>query len=164
VADASPTAARQQLANAETIIDNYFRRLTNHPAIDQLKLNVQSDPRTGRNSYEFIDREGHDLRPVLSQGDMNALALAIFLGLACAAENAKGFGFLMLDDPSQSLGSEHKARLAEILNEVLEKKAVILSTMDVELRELLSAKITKKNRTYLFAGWTPADGPVIQPA
>ncbi len=67
-------------------------------------------------------------------------------------------------DPSQSLGSQHKAQLAEVLGEVLATKTVILSTMDVELRQLLNERITKEGQTYLFSNWTQEDGPTIVPA
>jgi DNA repair exonuclease SbcCD ATPase subunit len=161
ISKAATSEAQKRLTAAETTIDDYFRRIADNPAIDCLRLNVQADQRTGRNSYDFTDRDGRDLVPVLSQGDMNALALAIFLGLASTAD-ANRFGFVMLDDPSQSLGSQHKAQLAEVLSEVLAKKTVILSTMDVELRQLLHEKVTKEAQTYLFSNWTQENGPKIE--
>jgi DNA repair protein SbcC/Rad50 len=164
ISKAATSEAQKRLTAAEKTIDGYFRRIADNPAIKRLKLLVEADARTGRNSYDFTDHDGRDLRPVLSQGDMNALALAIFLGLACSADEANRFGFVMLDDPSQSLGSRHKAKLAEVLSEVLAKKTVILSTMDVELRQLLDAAVTKERQTYLFSNWTPDGGPRIEAA
>ncbi len=164
ISKAATSEAQKRLTAAEKTIDAYFRRIAGNPAIQRLKLLVAADTRTGRNSYDFTDHNDRDLKPVLSQGDMNALALAIFLGLACSADEANRFGFVMLDDPSQSLGSQHKAKLAEVLSEVLAKKSVILSTMDVELRQLLDAAVTKESQTYLFSNWTPENGPKIEAA
>jgi DNA repair exonuclease SbcCD ATPase subunit len=154
--------AQEKLGSAEATIDGYFRRLTRHPAITRFCLAVQPDARTGRNSYELTDQNGKDLAPVLSQGDMNALALAMFLGLACSADGAGAFGFVLLDDPSQRLGSDHKEQLVAVLNEVAASKQVVLATMDREFRDYCREGLSKTRTEYLFEDWTPADGPSIR--
>jgi len=158
---ASNEEARNKIASASGRIDRYFRKLSDHPSVTEIRLHVKAEPRTGRNAYELADQNGLDLTPVLSQGDLNVLALAIFLGLACSGE-AERFSFIMLDDPSQSLGSEHKRRLVEVLNDVLEQKGMILSTMDTELRDVLLSELTKAKTFYTFSDWTPAGGPQVQ--
>ena len=72
------------------------------------------------------------------------------------------FDFIIMDDPSQSLGSHHKGNLVDILNEVLKSKKVIVSTMDAELQDLLSRKITKIKTCYSFEDWSDTTGPVIK--
>jgi DNA repair exonuclease SbcCD ATPase subunit len=153
--------ARTKLAAAETTIDRYFRRLTRHPAVNHFRLAVNPDARTGRNTYELTDQDGRDLVPVLSQGDLNALALAMFLGLACAAEGQAAVGFVLLDDPSQSLGLEHKEHLVAVLNEVAASKNLIVATMDREFRDCWRDGLTTARAEYFFEGWTPSDGPVV---
>jgi hypothetical protein len=86
----------------------------------------------------------------------------MFLGLACAADGATAFGFVMLDDPSQSLGSEHKEQLVAVLNEVSRSKRILLATMDREFRDRWREGLTKAKAEYLFEGWTPEDGPSIR--
>ena len=61
----------------------------------------------------------------------------------------------------QSLGSHHKGNLVDILNEVLKRKKVIVSTMDAELQDLLSKKITKMKTCHNFEDWTDTTGPII---
>ena len=161
IAAASHKEAKDKISSAEKKIDSYFRKLTNYPDLKKLKMTVQSDTKN-RNSYDFTADNDQDLRPILSQGDLNALALSIFLGLACAGGDANPFGFVILDDFSQSLGTEHKTRLATILGEVLTTKRLLLSTMDAEMRELLDAKISKQKKTYIFGEWTPDGGPSIE--
>jgi DNA repair exonuclease SbcCD ATPase subunit len=78
------------------------------------------------------------------------LALAIFLGLASAGPGT--FGFVMLDDPSQSLGSGHKQRLAELLAELARSRQVIVATMDQEFRDALLKQATAVE--YRFEPWT----------
>jgi wobble nucleotide-excising tRNase len=161
ISAAANEEARDKLSAAETTIDRFFRRLTRHPAVTRFRLAVSPDTRTGRNSYDLTDQDGKNLAPVLSQGDLNALALAMFLGLACSAEGAGSFGFVMLDDPSQSLGSEHKEQLVAVLNEVAASKKLLLATMDREFRDCWCEGLSKAKAEYLFEGWTPEDGPTI---
>jgi hypothetical protein len=161
IAAASNKAAKDKISSADKRIDSYFRKLTDYPELKKLKMTVEFDVRRG-NTYLFTTDNGQDVRPILSQGDLNALALSIFLGLACAGGDANPFGFVILDDFSQSLGTKHKTRLAVILNEVLATKRLLLSTMDAEMHELLDAKITKKKKTHIFGEWTPVGGPFIE--
>ncbi len=152
--------ARRKIREAQQRIDGVFRLLTGHPAISELKLHVAADA-TGKNTYTFSGPDGRDLVPVLSQGDMNALALAIFLGLSRSGDDAGRFGFVMLDDPSQSLGTTHKRQLVEVLNEFLSGKMVILSTMDRELEDMLRRLIIPMKHTLRFSDWSPTRGPRI---
>jgi DNA repair exonuclease SbcCD ATPase subunit len=159
------TMAREEavakLTVAEQSIDKYFRQLSCNPAVEGLKLAITTDKRTQRNGYDITDQDGNDLLPVLSQGDLNALALAIFLGLAAAGKEGSPFGFLILDDPSQSLGSEHKKHLAHLLDQVAKHKKLIVATMDAEFHEYLMDGMTKAKTEYRFGEWTPEHGPTI---
>src|SRR5262249_180345 len=101
------------------------------------------------------------LTPILSQGDLNALALAIFLGLATAGNETSTFDFLILDDPSQSLGADHKKHLAKLLAHVARHKKLIVSTMDTEFHEYLVDCMTRGRGQYHFGKWTPDEGPTI---
>ena len=151
VAVTSQQAANQRLDAARQHINDYFRRLSGHATITEIQIKLSSDSRSGRNTYDLTDAEGHDLVPVLSQGDLNVLALAIFLGLASAGPGT--FGFVMLDDPSQSLGSGHKQRLAELLAELARSRQVIVATMDQEFRDAL-LKQAAATVEYRFEPWT----------
>jgi DNA repair exonuclease SbcCD ATPase subunit len=162
---ATGKAAREEaaakLGAAERTIDTFFRQLTRHPAIQRIRLQVTEARQ--RNHYAITDDGGQDLTPVLSQGDLNALALSIFLGLASADGGQGAFGFVMLDDPSQSLGSEHKKALVEILDTVSRDKQIVLATMDVEFRDLLLRGLTRSKQEYVFASWSVANGPTLVP-
>ncbi len=153
--------ARRKTEEAQERIDGGFRLLTNHPAITGLRLQVTADA-AGKNLYLFSGPDGRDLVPILSQGDMNALALAIFLGLSRSGEGAGRLGFVMLDDPSQSLGSAHKRQLVELLNDFLKEKMVIVSTMDRELEEMLRRLIVPVKHVLRFSEWSPTRGPQIE--
>jgi DNA repair exonuclease SbcCD ATPase subunit len=165
IKSAISTVANQEgktrLAAAACGIDHYFRMLTRHPAVTKIRLDLSTDGRTGRNVYDLTDQDGNDLTPLLSQGDLNALALAVFLGLACSGEGAAKFGFIVMDDPSQSLGCEHKERLIAALNEVTASKQLLLATMDRELRDTWREALNSTKAEYWFEFWTPEHGPTI---
>ena len=158
--EASYERAQEKISTAERVIDKYFRQITNNSSVRSIRLSVTSDPKTSKNIYEFKDQDDKDVTPILSQGDLNGLALSIFLGMATLEDQQTGF--IMLDDPSQSLGSSHKEKLVEVLNEVLNDRMVILSSMDKELQDLALSKIAKAKTKYIFTNWTPKLGPEIK--
>ena len=162
ISEVSHEEAQQKVSSAGKVIDNYFRRIVHNPSVSKIEFWVSVDSRTARNSYEFKDQNGKDLAPILSQGDLNAMALSIFLGMACSKGAAQPFGFVILDDPSQSLGSEHKEKLVEVLDDVLNERMVILASMDKELRDLALSKITKAKTKYIFSDWTAQRGPEVR--
>jgi len=162
VSEISHEEARQKVGAAEKVIDNYFREIASNPWVSNIEFSVSVDSRTARNHYEFRDQHGKDLTPILSQGDLNAMALSIFLGMATSRAVKESFGFVMLDDPSQSLGSGHKEKLIEVLDEVLKDRMVVLSSMDKELQDLVFSKITGAKTKYVFSNWTPEEGPQVR--
>lgn len=152
--------AKDMIASAESAINAYFTRITENPGIQELKVMVDADKRTGGNSYAFLDQNRNELTPILSQGDLNSLALSIFLGLVKAAGDSHPLGFVLLDDPSQSLSTQQKKRLKEVLNEVSDCKKLLVSTMDIELQQFLG-DLTKAKTIYEFSGWNPEVGPEV---
>ena len=152
--------ARSRICTASAAIDNYFRKVTQNPGIGRLSIEIQDDARSGGNSYSFLDQNGQELSPVLSQGDLNSLALSIFLGMVTAYSHP--VGFVLMDDPSQSLGSDQKRRLVEVVEEVCESgRRVVLATMDAELQEFLKSSLGKAKNVYQIHNWTPESGPSV---
>ncbi|MCM8809890.1 MAG: AAA family ATPase [Candidatus Omnitrophica bacterium] len=154
---ASEEEAESKIRSAQDKIDEYFKAITNHSSVQKIDLQVKKDPRTHWNNYKLLDQNREEIIPILSQGNLNALALSIFLALS---ENLP-FEFIMLDDPSQSLSSEEKERLVEKLNEVSKKKNIIISTMDNELYKFLKEKLTKQKKIYEFGPYNPQEGPLV---
>jgi DNA repair exonuclease SbcCD ATPase subunit len=159
VKQASTDEAESKIESAKEKISEYFTTITNHPMISQINFEVSKDPRTGSNSYEFNDQDKENIIPVLSQGNLNALALSIFLALAESQDSP--FNFLIFDDPSQSLGSAEKEEFCKILNEIAQQRSLIISTMDKEFYEKLKDKILKQEKIYEFKNWTPTKGPEV---
>jgi len=59
------------------------------------------------------------------------------------------------------MDSKHKENFVEVLEDILDKKMVILSTMDSELQNLLNKNITKAKTKYMFKKWNPKDGAQV---
>jgi hypothetical protein len=68
---------------------------------------------------------------VMSQGELHALGLALFLPRATAAESP--FGFLVIDDPVQSMDPAKVDGLARVLSHVALTRQVVVFTHDDRL-------------------------------
>ncbi|MFO7773251.1 MAG: SMC family ATPase [Dehalococcoidia bacterium] len=161
LATASREEAEAKIGAAGTSLDKYFCRIANHPTIRGLVMEVTEDSRTGLNFYDIKSKDGLDPTPILSQGDLNCLALSLFFGLAEAAEETQPFAFLMLDDPSQSLGPEMEQQFVTVLEDIAERRQLIISTPYVGFKNLLMTNITKNKGVYDFLDWTEKNGPQI---
>lgn len=160
VRDSLAEEASDRISTAGTAIDNYFRKISQNPGIERLRVEVQEDARSGDNSYSFRDQDGQELSPVLSQGDLNCLALSIFLGMVTVYSHP--VGFVLMDDPSQSLGTDQKRRLVEVVEEVCDSgRRVVLATMDAELQDFLRSSLGKAKTIYQIHSWSPESGPSI---
>ncbi len=161
LAEASLEEAEGKIHSAEAALDKYFCSIVKHPAIPGLVMEVAEDSRTGLNSYSFKSKDGTDPTPILSQGDLNCFALSLFLGLSEAMGDTQQFAFLMLDDPTQSLGPEMKRELVNVLEGIANRRKLIIATPDPEFKNLLTSHITKTKAVYNFTGWTDKDGPQV---
>ena len=70
---------------------------------------------------------------VLSQGEIRALALCLFLPRACAADSP--FRFVVIDDPVQAMDPAKVDGLARVLDGVAATRQVVVFTHDNRLRE-----------------------------
>jgi hypothetical protein len=70
---------------------------------------------------------------VMSQGEVNALALSIFLPRATVAESP--FRFLVIDDPVQAMDPAKVEGLARVLEDVAQSRQVLVFTHDDRLPE-----------------------------
>jgi exonuclease SbcC len=161
LAEASLEEAESKINSAQQALDKYFCSIVKHPAIPGLVMEVAEDSRTGLNSYSFKSKDGTDPTPILSQGDLNCLALSLFLGLSEATGDTQRFAFLMLDDPTQSLGPEMKHELVSVLEGIANYRKLIIATPDLEFKNLLTTRITKTKAVYDFTDWTDKDGPQV---
>lgn len=148
------------ISNAGEKISEFFGEITSHPKIKKIKIKVEQNLRSGGNQYKFYDENDENLLPVLSQGNFNSLAISIFLAMSGMTGQKMPFDFIMLDDPSQSLGFQEKVGLIKILDIIAKEKDIIIATMDSELLDEIK-KMSSEKKIYKFYKWTPEKGPEI---
>jgi len=143
------------LNKVKTDISQIFARITNRSDYPNLTLDTER--------FELLASNNQEERkavPFFNQGDLNAAAIAIFLALA-KSEPQHNIGFILLDDPSQSLHSDYKQAFAEILNDIVATRQVIISTMDTEFKDYCLQKVVKEKRCYVLSP-KPNDNPDIK--
>jgi exonuclease SbcC len=159
VREASAQEANRKITSAQAAVQRYFLALAENPAVQHLELKVEQ--KANGNDYRVLDAEGKELAPILSQGDLNCLALAMFFGLAEARGGSQGLSIIMLDDPSQSLGEGHMQRLLNVLNQITDTKPTILATMDPGFGQMLQEGLVKAKAVHQLRNWTPRQGPQV---
>ena len=78
-----------------------------------------------------VDGTATSAMAVMSQGELHALGLAVFLPRATAA--ASPFRFLIIDDPVQSMDPSKVDGLAQVLAELAQERQVVVFTHDDRL-------------------------------
>ncbi|MCD0449224.1 AAA family ATPase [Actinocorallia sp. API 0066] len=73
---------------------------------------------------------------VMSQGELHSLALALFLPRVMAARTP--FGFVLIDDPVQSMDPAKVDGLAMVLDSVARHRQVVVFTHDTRLRDAVA--------------------------
>lgn len=83
----------------------------------------------------LVDGEKSAALAVMSQGELNALALALFLPRAIQPESP--FRFVVIDDPVQAMDPGKVSGLARVLEEVARTRQVVVFTHDERLEHAL---------------------------
>ncbi len=153
--------ARDAVDGSRESISRYYQALCNHPYFDGVRVDVQERSVQGmrRNSYAIRAYATSDGRETLastrlSTAQMNGVALSIYLALATAL--AHSLGFVILDDPSQSLDAEHKAALVSILAAMAPRTQLVLATQDTELQKLLRRDLLGEGSRAYELQWSRA--------
>lgn len=84
-------------------------------------------------SVDDIDAPAYS---VMSQGELHSLALSLFVPRA--AHHGSPFGFLVIDDPVQSMDPEKVEGLARVLDEYARTRQVVVFTHDTRLQQAIS--------------------------
>jgi DNA repair protein SbcC/Rad50 len=152
-------AAQQRLTAVQKSISDTFTKLTNRPDYPGLRVSPAGDGY----AIELTNNKSEAIKavPILNHADINCAALSIFLALAGSAQISHRLGFVILDDPSQSLDKLCKQKLCAVLEGLCDSRQVIVATADEELK-LAVADIPKHKASYTVKEWTPTGGPVLE--
>jgi DNA repair exonuclease SbcCD ATPase subunit len=149
------------------IVQDIFSRLDPHPMLKTLDFQFDVYYERGTARPILKDASGEfEANPilVLSSSQANVAALSCFLALGWAS-GASSAGFVMLDDPLQSMDDVNALGFADICRHLRSEKQLIISTHDRRLASLLTRKLAprhagQRTRVMNFRGWE-VSGPVI---
>ena len=125
--------ARFQLLAAEAQI--IFERLSYRSNVSLLDVKLEGENTRRRVGFSLSVDDTDAGLGVLSQGEVNALALAMFVPRATRAESP--FRFLVIDDPVQSMNPAKVDGLAQLLSELAKTRQVIVLTHDDRLPQAI---------------------------
>jgi DNA repair exonuclease SbcCD ATPase subunit len=155
--------ARVALDGAHDRISAYYGDLCNHPYFDRLRISVEEQRVMGtdRNNYVIRAYASSDGQTTLassrlSTAQMNCAALSVYLALASGLEH--NLGFVLLDDPSQSLDVEHKRALARLLSQSGADVQLLVATQDEEFGEMLRRQWPRDLATAYNLAWSARSG------
>lgn len=158
--------ARDAVHGAQIEIARLYKELCNHPYFDELRISVESQLVSGveRNSYFIRAQASTDHRQTLassrlSTAQMNCVALSVYLALATQLQH--NLGFVILDDPSQNLDTEHKQALVGILARLAPQIQVLVGTQDSELDQLIGRSTADGAFHRRRLSWSPQSGATV---
>ena len=166
VTSEASTRARDAVDGAQEGISVFYKELCNHPYFDDIQISVESQLVSGieRNNYFIRTHSSTDNRETLassrlSTAQMNSVALSVYLALATQLPH--NLGFVILDDPSQNLDTEHKQALVGILSRLAPELQVLIGTQDSELDGLITSSAAKESFHRKRLSWSPLTGTAV---
>ncbi|WP_214104587.1 ATP-binding protein [Acrocarpospora catenulata] len=127
-------AERMAAQGQEARIYWQIMRGQSNVSLGEIRLGGQGRTRHADLNVSVDDISGSALG-VMSQGELHALALSLFLPRALVADSP--FQFLVIDDPVQSMDPEKVDGLAQLLDAVAKRRQVVVFTHDSRLPEAI---------------------------
>ncbi|MFC8999741.1 AAA family ATPase [Streptomyces rochei] len=113
-----------------------WQKLCEHSSVVLGSVTLAGTP--GRGKVELgvsVDDMDAPAYSVMSQGELHSLALSLFLPRA--THEASPFGFLVIDDPVQSMDPEKVEGLARVLDACARSRQVVVFTHDTRLQQAI---------------------------
>ncbi|WP_431951201.1 AAA family ATPase [Actinacidiphila sp. bgisy167] len=118
-----------------------WERLRQESSIDLKSVNLQgSEKAVVRKLVMDVSVDGKEASAlsVMSQGEQHSLALSLFLPRATTADSP--FGFVVIDDPVQSMDPAKVHGLAQVLHDLGEHRQVVVFTHDTRLQRAFASQ------------------------
>lgn len=172
LSDAAQSGADQIVASwLERLAPSFsevFDRLQPHPTFTHLQFKPDVFYKRNVLVPQVVDPDNAVVANPLvtfSEGQLNAVALSYFLGMALNAPTTP-LSFLLLDDPLQSMDVISALGFADMCRRLRAERQLILTTHDRRWAELLVRKLRPRvpgTKTIIIEleGWT-REGPVIR--
>lgn len=114
-----------------------WQHLCEHSSVTLGSVTLAGTPGRGRVELDVtVDDMTAPAYSVMSQGELHSLALSLFLPRATHEDSP--FGFLVIDDPVQSMDPEKVEGLARVLDTVARDRQVIVFTHDTRLQQAIA--------------------------
>lgn len=114
-----------------------WQKLCEHSSVTLGSVTLAGTPGRGRVELDVsVDDMSAPAYSVMSQGELHSLALSLFLPRATHA--ASPFGFLVIDDPVQSMDPEKVEGLARVLDACARDRQVVVFTHDTRLQQAIA--------------------------
>lgn len=114
-----------------------WQQLCEHSSVTLGSVTLAGTPGRGKVVLDVsVDDMSAPAYSVMSQGELHSLALSLFLPRATHA--ASPFGFLVIDDPVQSMDPEKVEGLARVLDACAQDRQVIVFTHDTRLQQAVA--------------------------
>ncbi|MFC9584610.1 AAA family ATPase [Streptomyces yangpuensis] len=134
--DLSTELRRQRMERFTDATQDIWQRLRQESNVDLAAVSLMgSEKATVRKLVMAASVDGQDAPAldVMSQGELHSLALSLFLPRATTADSP--FGFLVIDDPVQSMDPTKVHGLAQVLHELGRHRQVVVFTHDPRLQK-----------------------------
>jgi recombinational DNA repair ATPase RecF len=120
---------------SERAIANW-RELRQGSSVDLHDITLKKSGRTGRADFDVrADGEGANALGVMSQGELLALSVSVFLPRAALDESP--FRFAVIDDPVQAMDPAKVDGLARVLHRAARTRQIVVFTHDDRLPEAI---------------------------
>ncbi len=129
------------------VAQDLFARLAPHPTFNLLSLSHDVYYRKGSTMpYAEDEQTKLKINPAIgfSSAQANVAALCYFVALAFANSEAD-FGFILLDDPLQSMDDLNVLGFSDLCRFLRREKQLIISTHEERLGNLLTRKLTARD-------------------
>ncbi|WP_327699687.1 AAA family ATPase [Streptomyces sp. NBC_00459] len=114
-----------------------WQKLCEHSSVTLGSVTLAGTPGRGKVELDVsVDDMSAPAYSVMSQGELHSLALSLFLPRATHADSP--FGFLVIDDPVQSMDPEKVEGLARVLDAYAQDRQVIVFTHDTRLQQAIA--------------------------
>ncbi|MEV5846920.1 AAA family ATPase [Streptomyces sp. NPDC051985] len=114
-----------------------WQKLCEHSSVALGSVTLAGTPGRGKVELDVsVDDMSAPAYSVMSQGELHSLALSLFLPRATHANSP--FGFLVIDDPVQSMDPEKVEGLARVLDACARDRQVIVFTHDTRLQQAVA--------------------------
>ena len=158
-------AVEASLASLSAIVADFYGRIVENPVFGGVELRYREDRGGGVEFALTYDHE-HDVSPpqrVVSESQLNAFGLAIFLG-RLKADVTQRWTMVVLDDVVNSFDANHRAGLARLIAEEFADWQVLLLTHDDVFGQYARRLLRRGWEAKQIVAWSPSGGPQLKAA